>query len=151
MLFYIRQRWKNHQRSKLKMTLEKVQSIMAKVQKGRITPIHYQTIKGDYTKETQTRVRFVPYANIKGVEVKGKSNPNETKDSTNEFIIYNSKTNKYYLQIATIKTKGKAKVKYYYQGKEITKAEYDLANPPRPNTQPLVVFRKDIADIISIG
>ena len=68
-----------------------------------------------------------------------------------EFVIYNQKTNKYYLQMATIKTNHKAQVKYYYNGNEITKQEYDLANPPRPNNQPLVVFRKDIADIISIG
>ena len=124
---------------------------MTTIQKGRITKVHYQTIKGDYTKETETLVRFVKYANIKGVQAKGQSNPNETKDQTSEFLIFNAKTNKHYLQMATTNTKAKAKVKYYYQGQPITKAEYDMANPPRPNTQPLVVFRKDIADIISIG
>ena len=133
------------------MTLTQVQAKMATIQKGRITPVHYITTKGDYTKETQTLVRFVKYANIKGVQAKGQVNPNETKDQTNEFIIFNSKTNKYYLQMATTNTKAKAKVQYFYNGKPITKAEYDLANPPRPNAQPLVVFRKDIADIISIG
>ena len=133
------------------MTLAQVQSQMATIQKGRITKVHYQTIKGDYAKETKTLVRFVKYGNIKGVQVKGQVNQNETKDQTNEFIIFNAKTNKHYLQMATTKTKAKAQVKYYYQGKEITKAEYEMANPSRPNTQPLVVFRKDIADIISIG
>lgn len=133
------------------MTLKEVQDKMSTIIKGRITKIHYVTIKGDYTKETKTLVRFVPYAHIKGVVVAGKTNPNETKDNASEFIIYNANTNKHYLQIATIKTNSKAKVTYYYQGQEITKAEYDLANPPRPSNKPMVVFKKDIADIISIG
>ena len=133
------------------MTLQEVQNKMATIQKGRITKVHYKTTKGDYTKETETLVRFVKYANIKGVQAKGQTNANETKDSASEFIIFNAKTNKHYLQMATTNTKSKAKVKYFYQDKPITKQEYDLANPPRPNTQPLVVFRKDITDIISIG
>ena len=133
------------------MTLQEIQNKMATIQKGRITKVHYKTTKGDYTKETETLVRFVKYANIKGVQAKGQANPNETKDSASEFLIFNANTNKHYLQMATTNTKAKAKVKYLFKGNEITKAEYDLANPPRPNTQPLVVFRKDIADIISIG
>ena len=132
------------------MTLQEVTSKLSTIRKGTITKVHYVTIKGDYTKETQTKVRFVKYGNIAGVTVAGKTNPNEQK-TTSEFVIFNAKTNKHYLQMATIKTKSKAQVKYYYQGKEITKQEYDLANPPRPSTQPLVVFRKDINDIISIG
>lgn len=134
-----------------KMTLLEIETKMATIQKGRITKVHYKTTKGDYTKETKTCVRFVKYANIKGVQVKGKTNPNETKNANSEFIIYNQNTNKHYLQMSTINTNHKAQVTYYYKGQEITKAEYDQANPPRPNTQPLVVFKKDIADIISIG
>jgi len=133
------------------MTLKEVQDKMSVIKKGTITKVHYVTIKGDYTKETKTLVRFVKYANIKGVVVAGKTNPNETKDNESEFIIYNANTNKHYLQMSTIDTNHKAEVKYYYQGQEITKAEYEMANPPRPSKQPLVVFRKDIADIISIG
>jgi len=132
------------------MELKEVQDKMAVIQKGRITPVGYITTKGDYTKETETLVRFVPYAHINGVEVKGKENPNESKDS--EFIIYNAKTGKHYLQMATFKrANGKAKVKYYYQGNEITKEEYEMANPPRPSSQVPVVFRKDIKDIKYIG
>lgn len=133
------------------MTLLEIQAKMDTIKKGRITKVHYKTTKGDYTKETETCVRFVAYANIKGVQVKGQANPNESKSTANEFIIFNAKTNKHYLQMATINTNHKAQVKYYYQGQPITKQEYEMANPPRPNAQPLVVFRKDIADIISIG
>lgn len=133
------------------MTLQEIENKMETLPKGRITKVHYLTIKGDYTKETETCVRFVKYANIKGVVVAGKTNPNETKDNVSEFIIYNKNTNKHYLQMSTIDTNYKANVKYFFKDKEITKAEYDLANPPRANAKPLVVFRKDIADIISIG
>lgn len=132
------------------MTLQDITNKLNTIKKGTITRVHYITTKGNYTKETETCVRFVKYANIKGVQVAGKTNPNETNKIA-EFVIYNQKTDKYYLQMATIKTNHKAQVKYYYNGNEITKQEYDLANPPRPNNQPLVVFRKDIADIISIG
>ena len=103
-----------------------------------------------YQKVTKALVRFVEYSHIKGVQVKGKSNPNESR-TLNDMVIYNKNTNKYYLQMATIKTNHKNEVNYYCDQQPITKAQYELANPPRPNTQPLVVFRKDIADIISIG
>lgn len=132
------------------MTLTEIQNKLAKIKKGRIINVHYKTIKGDYCKETKTTVRFVKYANIKGVMAKGKANTNESH-VISDMLIYNKNTQKYYLQMATIKTNHNAKVNYFYNGKPITKADYDLANPPRPNTQPMIVFRKDIADIISIG
>lgn len=140
--------------SKLKeiknMTLKQITTKLATIKPGRIVKVHYKTIKGDYSKETKTTVRFVEYAHIKGVVPKGKGNGNENHIIKN-MLIYNNNTKKYYLQMATIKTNHNAQVNYFYNGKPITKADYDLANPPRPNTQPLVVFRKDIADIISIG
>lgn len=132
------------------MTLQQTINALSTIKKGAITKVHYVTNKGDYSKETKTCVRFVEYANIKGVTPKGKGNPNESHTIKN-MLIYNQNTDKYYLQMATIKTNHKAQVTYYHNGVEITKQEFEMANPPRPNSQPLVVFRKDIADIISIG
>lgn len=132
------------------MTLQDIQTKLATIKRGRIVPVAYQTIKGDYTKTTKTCVRFVEYAHIKGVIAKGKGNPNESHTIQN-MLIFNKNTNKYYLQMATIKTNHKAQVEYFFKGQPISKAEYDLANPSKPSSQPLVVFRKDIADIISIG
>ena len=132
------------------MTLQEITNKLSTIKRGRITKVHYLTIKGDYTKETETCVRFVEYSHIKGVQAKGKGNPNETHEIAN-MLIYNQNTNKHYLQMATINSNHKAKVKYLFKGNEITKAEYELANPPRPNQQPLVVFKKAIEDIISIG
>ena len=133
------------------MTLQEIENKMTTIRKGAITKVHYLTTKNGYTKETQTCVRFVKYANIKGVVPSGKTNPNEQK-TNNEFVIYNANTQKYYLQMATIKTNHKAQVSYYYQGNPITKQEYEMANPPRPtNGKVPPVIRKDIADIVSIG
>lgn len=132
------------------MTLQETINALSTIKRGRITKVHYLTIKGDYTKETKTCIRFVEYSHIKGVQAKGKGNPNETHEIAN-MLIYNQNTKKHYLQMATINTNHKAEVKYFHNGKEITKAEYDQANPPRPNQQPLVVFKKAIEDIVSIG
>lgn len=132
------------------MTLQQVQMAIANLKKGRMVKVHYQTIKGDYRKETKTIVRFVEYSHIKGVVVKGKKNPNE-KDIVPTFVIFNQNTGEYYLQMATIETKTKPTIDYYYKDQPITKANYDMANPPKPSNKPLVVFRKNIKDIISIG
>ena len=131
------------------MTIQELTKALSKIKKGAMTKVCYKTTKGNYSKETETIVRFVQDSHIKGVQAKGKTNPNESVDNLG--IIFNKNTNKFYLQMATIKTKTKAKVKYYLNGVEIDKASYELANPPRPNTQPLIVFRKDINDIISLG
>ena len=131
------------------MTLQELHNALAKVKKGQITKVHYITTKGAYTKETETTIRFVEYSHINGVNAKGKVNPNETYD--NYGVIYNKNTNKFYLQMATIETNHKAKVKYFLNNVEITKEQFEQANPSKPRTSALIVFRKDIADIISIG
>lgn len=131
------------------MTIQELHNALANIKKGQMVKVHYITVKGNYSKETETVIRFVDYGHINGVQVKGKPNPNETYD--NYGVIYNSNTQQYYLQMATINTNHKAKVKYYLNGAEIDKATYDLANPPKPNQQPLVVFKKNIKDIISLG
>lgn len=131
------------------MTIQELHKALSKIRKGAMVKVHYMTNKGNYAKETETTIRFVEYSHINGVQAKGKVNPNESVDKYG--VIFNKNTNKFYLQMATINTKHKAKVKYYLNGVEIDKATYEIANPPRPNTQPLVVFRKDINDIISLG
>lgn len=131
------------------MTIQEIHNALAKIKKGQITKVHYKTTKGAYTKETETTIRFVEYSHINGVNAKGKVNPNETYD--NYGVIYNKNTNKFYIQMATIETNHKAKVKYYLNNTEIDKATYELANPSKPRTSALVVFRKDISDIISLG
>ena len=129
------------------MTLQEMKIALANVRKGRMVKVHYQTIKGDYKKETKTIVRFVEYSHIKGVVVKGKPNPNENHVIPN-MVVYNAKNGEYYLQMATIKTKYH-QVSYSYQGQAITKQQYETANPSKPFNTP--IFKKNIKDIISIG
>ena len=129
------------------MTIQELHNALANIKKGQITKVHYITTKGDYSKETETTIRFVEYSHINGVNAKGKVNPNESYD--NYGVIYNKNTNQFYLQMATIDTNHKPKVKYFYKGQEIDKATYDMANPSKPFDSP--VFRKNIKDIISLG
>ena len=135
------------------MTLKEIYAKACEIdqnKRGQIMKVHYVTIKGDYTKETETHVRFVKYSNIKGVDVKGKPNPNEIY-VVNNILLFNKKNRQFYLRLETINTSAKANVKYYYQGQEIDKATYEMANPSKPRKEPLTTYIKNIKDIISIG
>ena len=115
----------------------------------KVNYITYGKVEG-YSKETTTTIRFVEYAHLQGVEIKGKPNKNENYIVDN-ILLYNSNTNNYYFRFETIETPYKAKVKYYYNGIEITKEEYEKVNPPRKSNTPLKTFIKKIQDIKSIG
>lgn len=130
------------------MTLNDLQNTLSNIKKGKFATIHYQKVNGDYLKETEKTIRFVAYENIKGVQVKNKANANDNYVS--DFIIYNSNTQKYYLMVATTNTPYKAQVKYYKNGVEITKEEYEMENKPRKSYGPSPVFKLHIEDIISI-
>lgn len=129
------------------MTIQELHKALSKIRKGAMVKVHYVTNKGNYAKETETTIRFVEYSHINGVQAKGKVNPNESVDKYG--VIFNKNTNKFYLQMATIKTNHQPHVKYFLNGVEIDKNTYDQANPSRPFNSP--VFRKDINDIISLG
>jgi len=132
------------------MKLNEMINAIQTIKKGRMVKVHYITIKGDYSKETKTTIRFCNYGKISGVQVKGKPNPNE-QTIIKDILVYNTNTKNYYLIMKTINTNHKAKVKYFYKGQEIDKATFDSANPSKPNQQPLITFKKNINDIISLG
>lgn len=121
------------------------------IKKGVFTKETHQSITMvngvEYKKITNGVVRFVKYANIKGVNATGKTNPNETMVSA--FIYHNSNTKCDYLQMAT--TKHHSKVKYYRNGVEITKAEYETATKAKPSTNKPVVFRVKLENLLSLG
>lgn len=138
------------------MELQELQYALAKIKKGQYFAITYRTTKlhkkqgVTLEKETQTIARLVEYSHINGVEVKGKPNPNE--QYVDSHIIYNSNTDKYYLLMATTQNPNyKAKVVYKVNGKIVNKETYQQYDQPNPNQQPLIVFKKCIDDIISIG
>lgn len=134
------------------MTLQEIKNALDNIaRKNCYSNIKYQSVKGDYRKETEMTIRFVEYSHISGVQVAGKPNPNETHLTDYPQIVYNSKNNEYYLMINPTKSDThKPKSKFYYQDQEIDRATYESVVKPRPFNNP-PVFRKNIKDIISLG
>ena len=135
------------------MTKQEILKAMATIKKGHYVNVVYKTSKVingiACEKQTQTIVRFVEYGHIKGVDVKGKVNPNE---SYVDGLIYNKNTDKWYLQMATIKNDSiKAKVVYKLNGEVVDKSEYQEVDKPKANKVEMVIFRKCIDDIIKLG
>lgn len=135
------------------MTINNIEKFFKKYHKGTFTKAMWKSekiINGEtFTKETTGVVRFVKYANIQGVEVKGKANPNEITLDQWCFLIQNQKTGNINIQVAT--TNHKTHSKYYRNGKEIDKQEYETFVKPQTNKAPLVVFRININNLISLG
>lgn len=122
------------------------------IKKGQFTSAKWQSVKVDkegneYKKVSNGVVRLVQYSHIKGVEVKGKVNPNEEVIIPNT-LYFNAKTNNYLVQLATTETK--AKSTYYLNGQEIDKETYELANPPRQGN-PSPVFRVKLENLLELG
>ena len=135
------------------MTLQEITTALSKCQNGQFTKVHYETkAKNGFRKETKTLIRFVEYSHIKGVQVKGKANPNESHIIENK-LIYNKNTNAYYLQMALVDIPNyRAEVRYFdNNNKEITKADYETANPKKAYSTPTTIIRKRIDDIIELG
>lgn len=138
------------------MELTTIVKKLAAIKKGAYTKVVYRTTKElkkigvVLEKTTDTTIRFVEYGHIKGVEVKHK--PNQNEQWLPNGLIYNGNTNSYYLQMATIKNgHNKAKIVYKVNGEVVDKETYQQYDKPNPNKEPLVVFRKNINDIISLG
>lgn len=130
------------------MTLQELQKAKANIKRGCFFPIRYETLKNGLTKKTKLIARFVQYSHINGVIPSGKKNENEQWQDTD--IVFNSNTQKFYLQFATTNTRAKA-ISTYYNGEiEITKEEYEQVNKPRKGDKP-VVMRIAIENIRQIG
>ena len=135
------------------MELQEITNKLNSITKGQYTNVCYKTTKiingVECEKTTHTIVRFVEYSHIKGVEVKGKSNPNEQYHNG---LIYNEHTNKWYIQMAVVNNPNfKAKVEYKVNGQVVSKEQYQEVDKPKPNKTEMIVFRKCIDDIISLG
>lgn len=93
-------------------------------------------------------VRFVKYANINGVQVKGKTNPNEQAIIPN-VLYHNTNTGSYLVQMAT--TNVKAKCVYKVNGVEVDKATYETMVKPRQHNGDTIVFRVKVENLLSLG
>ena len=108
-----------------------------------------KVINGDlYEKVSNGVVRFVKYGNINGVQVKGKTNPNEQVIIPN-VLFHNTNTNNYLVQMAT--TNVKAKCTYKINGVEVDKATYETMVKPRQNNGETIVFRVKVENLLSLG
>lgn len=122
-----------------------------KVKKGKFTHLKWcssKTINGvEYKKVSSGKVRFVAYGNIKGVVVAGKVNTNE-QCLIPSVLYYNTKTNNYYVQVATTNTKI-ANQKFYINGVETDKATYQTMVKPSNHNSP--VFRIKLENLLELG
>lgn len=135
------------------MTIMEIEKFFNTYHQGTFTKAMWKSEKvingKTFTKTTKGVVRFVKYANIKGVEVKGKHNCNEITLDKWSYIVQNANTGNINIQIAT--TTIKSHSKYYCNGVEIDKSEYEQSVKPRSSQAPLVVFRVNIKNLISLG
>ena len=123
------------------------------IKKGQFTKAKWQSIKTtkegtEYKKVSNGVIRFVTYGHINGVEVKGKVNPNEETLIPNT-LYHNTNTGSYLVQLA--KTDVKPTCTYYCNGEEITKEEYDIANPPKSYGNPSPIFRVKLENLLELG
>ena len=134
------------------MTKNKFEKIYATIKRGAFTKASWQSVaqvNGDeYQKVSQGVVRFVRYGAIKGVVVKGKANPNETSPLPNA-LFHNSNTGSWLVQFAT--TTIKPKVKYFINGEEVGKSQFELGVKPKKSSQDSPVFRVRLENVLSLG
>ena len=134
------------------MKLKDFQEKISTIKKGTFTKAAWQSVKDvkgqTYVKVSHGVVRFVQYGHIKGVVVKGGGNPNESAVVQNA-LYHNSNTNNYLVQMAT--TKVKAKSTYYINGKEVSKAVFELGVPPKASSGERPIFRVKLDNLISLG
>lgn len=91
-------------------------------------------------------VRFVKYANIKGVVVKGTSNGNGTNVVIQD-ILYQTSNGNLLVQFGT--TKIKAKSTYKINGSIVDKNTYETMVKPNNHNSP--IFRVKLENLISLG
>lgn len=123
------------------------------IKKGQFTSAKWQSISkakdgNEYKKVSNGVIRFVRYGSIKNVEVKGKVNPNEECLIPNT-LYYNKNTKGMYVQLA--KTKVKPVSTYYCNGEQITKEQFEMANPSKKYGKPSEIFRVRLENLLELG
>ena len=110
----------------------------------------------NYTKISNGRIKFAKYKNLKIVIAKqSEKAPMETTNTTSnkqwlieDVLFFNTKTNNYLVQLCT--TGSKTKSKYYANGVEITKSEYESVIKPNANGVVPPVFSVKLENLIDI-
>ena len=134
------------------MNLQEFQNAYALAKKGQFTKATWQSVSIvngiECKKVSNGVVRFVQYGHIKNVVVVGKVNTNESCLIANT-LYYNAKTNNYLVQLAT--TENKPHCKYYLNGEEVSKEDFEKVKAPRQNSQASPVFRVKLENLLAFG
>lgn len=136
------------------MNLQDIQNFMATYKKGTYTKAQWKSTKvvegQTYEKVSNGVVRFVSYNSVKKTTNTTKSNPNQITIIEN-VCFYNSKTNNHLIHLYVSKNaKHKTKTRYYLNGAEISKQDYENKVKSSKGTIDLM-FTKNLNDIISLG
>ena len=101
----------------------------------------------EYTKVSNGVVRIVKYRNIKQVKAKlSVKAPSSKQWLIEDLLSYNQNTGNYLVSLGT--THIKPSSKYYVNGKEVNKEEYEMVI--KPNTNDSVIFSVKLENLISI-
>lgn len=132
------------------MTYDNFKSAYALAKKGQFTKATWQSVKVikgiECRKVSNGVIRFVQYSHIKGVNVANKANPNQECLIDNA-LYYNAKTNNYLVRFAT--TTIKPHSKYYLNGEEVSKEEFEKIKAPSNVVSP--VFNVLLENLIELG
>lgn len=136
------------------MELTKLQKILSKKHRGAYTTIVYIKDNGNgYVKTTKTTIRLIDYraTHEPSANANGASRANNDIHLGNN-LIYNQKTKKTRLQVFLTHCRLHApQSTYTFNGKPITKEEYEEANPKKSKPLASDLFTINIENIVSIA
>lgn len=138
------------------MTIEKLQTIKKGVYHNATWKSEKVVENVNYTKVSNGRVKLAKYKNLKVVIAKqSEKAPMEIENKTNnkqwlidDVLFKNTKTGNLLVQLCT--TGSKTKSKYYANGVEITKSEYESVIKPNTNGVVPPVFSVKLENLIDI-
>lgn len=140
------------------MEKEKFVEIMKGVKNGQFVKIHYRSVKApmdksntsEYVKETETVVRFVEYANINGVVVKG--GKALERDIENKYLRI-TKNGNYLVQVSVANIPNhKPTIKFMKDHNEITKDQFNSeTKQSKPSSSPLVTYTIKLENLIALN
>ena len=134
------------------MTIQELQN--KNLKHGIYHKAQWQSIKSingnEYKKVSNGIVRVVKYSNLKVVKAKLSEQAPKTESKTQwlieDLLFFNENTKNYLVRLGT--TNHKAKSKYYVNGNEVSKEDFENVVKPNGGNQP--VFSVKLENLISI-
>lgn len=137
------------------MNIDKIINFFKNYKRGTYTTVQKQTIKNGYIKITKCVCRFVNYYNIETVKAENKQPIKKDYERVilPHILKENTNTKNILLLVYTTKNgKQKAKTSYFYNGEEITKAQYYEGIQEKEKTYNIDnLFTVKLCDVLSVG